>query len=59
MGQIKTVLFDLGNVLAFVDFNEFWAHSGFCIQKKLHRLQMDINRGHTCMKLDLHQRVNT
>ncbi len=29
MGQIKTVLFDLGNVLAFIDFNEFWRSLGF------------------------------
>ena len=28
MGQIKTVLFDLGNVLAFIDFNEFWRSLG-------------------------------
>jgi HAD superfamily hydrolase (TIGR01509 family) len=29
VGQIKTVLFDLGNVLAFIDFNEFWRSLGF------------------------------
>lgn len=27
--QIKTVLFDLGNVLVFIDFNEFWRSLGF------------------------------
>jgi putative hydrolase of the HAD superfamily len=29
MGQIKTVLFDLGNVLAFIDFHKFWSSLGF------------------------------
>ncbi|RPI06535.1 MAG: HAD family phosphatase [Ignavibacteriae bacterium] len=29
MVQIKTVLFDLGNVLAFIDFQEFWRTLGF------------------------------
>jgi HAD superfamily hydrolase (TIGR01509 family) len=28
MMQIKTVLFDLGNVLAFIDFDEFWRSLG-------------------------------
>lgn len=28
MGQIQTVLFDLGNVLAWIDFNEFWRTLG-------------------------------
>ncbi|MCX6122279.1 MAG: HAD family phosphatase [Ignavibacteriales bacterium] len=28
MGQIKTLLFDLGNVLAYIDFNEFWRSLG-------------------------------
>lgn len=28
MVQIKTVLFDLGNVLAYIDFNEFWHSLG-------------------------------
>ena len=29
MGKIIAVLFDLGNVLAFIDFNEFWRSLGF------------------------------
>jgi HAD superfamily hydrolase (TIGR01509 family) len=29
MGQIKTVLFDLGNVLAYIDFDAFWRSVGF------------------------------
>jgi putative hydrolase of the HAD superfamily len=29
MGQIKTVLFDLGNVLAVIDFHKFWSSLGF------------------------------
>ena len=28
MGQIKTLLFDLGNVLAYIDFDEFWRSLG-------------------------------
>ena len=27
--QIKTVLFDLGNVLALIDFHKFWSSLGF------------------------------
>jgi HAD superfamily hydrolase (TIGR01509 family) len=29
MRKINTVLFDLGNVLAFIDFNQFWRSLGF------------------------------
>jgi putative hydrolase of the HAD superfamily len=29
MGKMTTVLFDLGNVLAFIDFNKFWHSLGF------------------------------
>ena len=29
MGQVKTVLFDLGNVLVYIDFDEFWRSLGF------------------------------
>jgi putative hydrolase of the HAD superfamily len=29
MGKITVVLFDLGNVLAYIDFNEFWRSLGF------------------------------
>jgi len=29
MGKIVAVLFDLGNVLAFIDFHEFWHSLGF------------------------------
>ncbi|MGD1046104.1 MAG: HAD family phosphatase [Bacteroidota bacterium] len=29
MVQIKTVLFDLGNVLAYINFDEFWCSLGF------------------------------
>jgi putative hydrolase of the HAD superfamily len=29
MGQIKSVLFDLGNVLAVIDFYKFWSSLGF------------------------------
>jgi HAD superfamily hydrolase (TIGR01509 family) len=29
MSQISLVLFDLGNVLAFIDFDEFWRSLGF------------------------------
>ena len=29
MGQIKSVLFDLGNVLAVIDFDKFWSSLGF------------------------------
>jgi putative hydrolase of the HAD superfamily len=29
MTQIKTVLFDLGNVLVYIDFNVFWRSLGF------------------------------
>ena len=29
MGKVIAVLFDLGNVLAFIDFNEFWRSLGF------------------------------
>jgi glucose-1-phosphatase len=28
MGQIKTLLFDLGNVLAYIDFDKFWRSLG-------------------------------
>ena len=29
MGKVTTVLFDLGNVLAYIDFHEFWRSLGF------------------------------
>jgi glucose-1-phosphatase len=29
LGQVKTVLFDLGNVLAYIDFQSFWRELGF------------------------------
>ena len=29
MGKVITVLFDLGNVLAFIDFDAFWHSLGF------------------------------
>jgi glucose-1-phosphatase len=29
MSQIKTVLFDLGNVIAYIDFDAFWRSLGF------------------------------
>ena len=35
MEQIKTILFDLGNVLAYIDFNEFWRSLGFLHQKEI------------------------
>jgi HAD superfamily hydrolase (TIGR01509 family) len=35
MGQIKTVLFDLGNVLAYIDFNEFWRTLGLIHQAEI------------------------
>ena len=35
MGKIDVVLFDLGNVLAYIDFNEFWRSLGFLHQKEI------------------------
>jgi glucose-1-phosphatase len=29
VNQIQTILFDLGNVIAYIDFNEFWHNLGF------------------------------
>ena len=35
MSKIKTVLFDLGNVLAYIDFNAFWHDLGFLHKKEI------------------------
>ncbi len=35
MGKIKVVLFDLGNVLAFIDFNNFWRTLGFLHKEEI------------------------
>ena len=59
MGKVITVLFDLGNVLAFIDFDAFWRSLGFLHPGELPRSLRDINRGHTGMKPDLFQRSNT
>jgi HAD superfamily hydrolase (TIGR01509 family) len=35
MSQISLVLFDLGNVLAYIDFNKFWHTLGFVSQEEI------------------------
>jgi len=35
MKQISTVLFDLGNVIAYIDFNAFWRNLGFLQTKEI------------------------
>jgi glucose-1-phosphatase len=35
MSRIRLLLFDLGNVLAYIDFNEFWRSLGFLLPEEI------------------------
>jgi HAD superfamily hydrolase (TIGR01509 family) len=47
MSQISTVLFDLGNVIAFIDFGAFWRNLGFLRAEEI----VPFRNGYTALTL--------